>query len=57
MTYGGKSLRDDSQQLRDIQNIIAELKDVNRKLSVPIRTVSGTAADGDTAGAAATATA
>jgi hypothetical protein len=49
MTYGGKSLRDDTQQLRDIQNIIAELNDVNKRLSGPIRTVPAAAADAGTA--------
>jgi hypothetical protein len=36
MTYGN-SVRDDSQQLRDIQDLIAKLEDVNRKLALPIR--------------------
>jgi hypothetical protein len=57
MTYGGKSLRDESQQLRDIQNIIAELNDVNRRLSGPIRTIPATAADADTGAPAVTVTA
>jgi hypothetical protein len=39
MTYGN-NVRDDSQQLRDIQDIIAKLKDVNRKLALPIRVIS-----------------
>ena len=33
MTYGD-SVRDD-QQLRDIQELIAKLKDVNRRLALP----------------------
>jgi hypothetical protein len=47
MTYGN-GVRDDSQQLRDIQDLIAKLKDVNRKLAQPIRVVS-TPADADPA--------
>jgi hypothetical protein len=39
MTYGN-DVRDDSQQLRDIQDLIAKLEDVNRKLALPIRTLS-----------------
>jgi hypothetical protein len=39
MTYGN-DVRDDSQQLRDIQDLIAKLEDVNRKLSLPIRAIS-----------------
>jgi hypothetical protein len=39
MTYGN-DMRDDSQQLRDIQDLIAKLADVNRKLALPIRTVT-----------------
>ncbi len=39
MTYGN-GVRDDSQQLRDIQELIAKLKDVNRQLALPIRTGS-----------------
>ena len=54
MAYGN-SVRDDSQQLRDIQDIIARLNDVNRKLAVPIRTVSLTPADADTVEAPVTA--
>ena len=38
MTYGN-DVRDDSQQLRDIQDLIAKLEDVNRKLALPIRTI------------------
>ena len=36
MTYGSGT-RDDSQQLRDIQDLIAKLADVNRKLALPAR--------------------
>jgi hypothetical protein len=39
MTYGN-DMRDDSQQLRDIQDLIAKLADVNRKLALPIRTIT-----------------
>jgi hypothetical protein len=39
MTYGN-DVRDDSQQLRDIQDLIAKLEDVNRKLALPIRTIA-----------------
>jgi hypothetical protein len=39
MTYGNE-MRDDSQQLRDIQDLIAKLADVNRKLALPIRTIT-----------------
>ena len=38
MTYGN-SMRDDSQQLRDIQDLIAKLEDVNRKLALPMRAI------------------
>jgi hypothetical protein len=41
MTYG-HGVRDDSQQLRDIQDLIARLEDVNRKLALPIRVTSTT---------------
>ena len=34
MTYGN-AVRDDSQQLRDIQDLIAKLEDVNKKLAHP----------------------
>jgi hypothetical protein len=33
----GVRVRDDSQQLRDIQDLIAKLEVVNRQLSVPVR--------------------
>jgi hypothetical protein len=36
MTYGNGT-RDDSQQLRDIQDLIAKLEQVNRKLALPAR--------------------
>jgi hypothetical protein len=39
MTYGN-DVRDDTQQLRDIQDLIAKLEDVNRKLALPIRAIS-----------------
>jgi hypothetical protein len=44
MTYGN-GVRDDSQQLRDIQDLIAKLKDVNRQLELPIRTIAVPPAD------------
>jgi hypothetical protein len=33
----GNGVRDDSQQLRDIQEIIAKLADVNKQLALPAR--------------------
>jgi hypothetical protein len=36
----GNDVRDDSQQLRDIQDLIAKLEDVNRKLALPVRVMS-----------------
>jgi hypothetical protein len=39
MTYGNP-VRDDSQQLRDIQDLIAKLEDVNRRLALPNRVIS-----------------
>jgi hypothetical protein len=39
MTYGN-DVRDDSQQLRDIQDLIAKLNDVNKRLSLPIRAIT-----------------
>jgi hypothetical protein len=39
MTYGN-DVRDDTQQLRDIQDLIAKLKDVNKKLALPIRAMT-----------------
>lgn len=44
MTYGN-GVRDDSQQLRDIQDIIAQLEAVNRKLAQPIRVMSAVPAE------------
>lgn len=51
MTYSN-GVRDDTQQLRDIQDLIAKLEDVNKKLAKPKRTMSMTtaqAADADPA--------
>lgn len=43
-------VRDDSQQLRDIQDLIAKLEDVNKKLAQPMRAMSmARAADADPA--------
>ena len=39
MTYGN-GVRDDTQQLRDIQDLIAKLDDVNKKLALPARAVA-----------------
>jgi hypothetical protein len=39
MTYGN-GVRDDTQQLRDIQDLIAKLDDVNKKLARPARAVA-----------------
>jgi hypothetical protein len=39
MIYGN-GVRDDSQQLRDIQDLIAKLEDVNKKLAQPLRVMS-----------------
>jgi hypothetical protein len=39
MTYGN-DVRDDTQQLRDIQDLIAKLADVNKKLALPIRAIA-----------------
>jgi hypothetical protein len=36
----GNDVRDDSQQLRDIQDLIAKLEYVNKKLALPIRVMS-----------------
>jgi hypothetical protein len=33
----GNGVRDDTQQLRDIQDLIAKLADVNRQLALPAR--------------------
>lgn len=35
--FPGNGVRDDSQQLRDIQDLIAKLDDVNKKLAFPVR--------------------
>ena len=43
MTYGNAP-RDDSQQLRDIQDLIAQLEDVNKKLALPTRVIAPVAA-------------
>ena len=48
MTYGN-DVRDDTQQLRDIQDLIAKLKDVNSKLALPIRSMPMTDSDADAA--------
>ena len=51
MTYGS-GMRDDSQQLRDIQDLIARLADVNRKLALPARAMpTDQAADAEAADA------
>jgi hypothetical protein len=51
MTYGN-GVRDDTQQLRDIQDLIAKLEDVNKKLALPIRAMTmAQAADPDPADA------
>ena len=39
MTYGN-DVRDDTQQLRDIQDLIAKLADVNKKLALHMRTIT-----------------
>jgi hypothetical protein len=36
----GNDVRDDTQQLRDIQDLIAKLEDVNKRLALPIRAMS-----------------
>lgn len=51
MTYSN-GVRDDTQQLRDIQHLIAQLADVNKKLAQPKRAMSmsmAPAADADPA--------
>jgi hypothetical protein len=51
MTYSN-GVRDDTQQLRDIQDLIAKLEDVNKKLAQPTRaTLVAQAADADPADA------
>jgi hypothetical protein len=39
MTYGNGA-RDDSQQLRDIQDLIARLADVNKRLALPFQAIT-----------------
>ena len=39
MTYGN-DVRVDTQQLRDIQDLIPKLADVNKKLALPIRAIT-----------------
>ncbi len=46
----GVRVRDDSQQLRDIQDLIAKLEVVNKQLSFPVRTMR-TVRPGDASGA------
>jgi hypothetical protein len=51
MTYSN-GVRDDTEQLREIHDIIAQLEDVNKRLAQPTRTVSmARAADADPADA------
>jgi hypothetical protein len=38
MTYGNGA-QDDSRQVRDIQDLIAKLADVNKKLALPLRAI------------------
>jgi len=54
MTYSN-AVRDDTQQLRDIQELIAKLEDVNKKLAQPKRAMSMTTAQTTDAGPAETA--
>ena len=44
MTYGN-GVRDDTQQLRDIQDLIARLEAVNKQLAQPIRVMSAVPAE------------
>lgn len=37
--FSGNGVRDDSQQLRDIQDLIARLDDVNKQLAFPVRAI------------------
>ncbi len=47
----GVGVRGDSQQLRDIQDLIAKLDDVNRQLALPARVMSAARSrDVDSAG-------
>jgi len=51
MTYSN-GVRDDTQQLRDIQDLIAQLEDVNKRLAQPKRaTLAAQAAEADPADA------
>lgn len=54
MTYSN-AVRDDTQQLRDIQELIAKLEDVNKKLAQPKRAMSMTTAQTTDAAPAETA--
>jgi hypothetical protein len=54
MTYSN-GVRDDTQQLRDIQDLIAKLADVNKKLAQPKRAMSMTTAQAPDADPADTA--
>lgn len=54
MTYSN-AVRDDTQQLRDIQDLIAKLEDVNKKLARPKRATSTTTAQATDADPADTA--
>ena len=52
MTYSN-GVRDDTQQLRDIQDLIAKLEDVNKRLAQPTQAMSlAQATDADPADAA-----
>ncbi len=42
--FSGNSVRDDTQQLRDIQDLIARLDDVNKKLALPVRAAQSASA-------------
>jgi hypothetical protein len=42
--FSGNGVRDDSQQLREVQDLIAKLKDVNKKLAFPVRAMPRTEA-------------
>lgn len=35
--FSGNGVRDDSQQLREVQDLIAKLADVNKRLEFPVR--------------------
>ena len=53
MTYGN-DVRDDSQQLRDIQDLIAKLEQINRQLSAPRRKLRSVRTAGTTTPAGTT---